>query len=451
MKTFFFANKRSFPGAIPSRITISSPSDFSRRIDSVAVRQILRGPRLQTKRTIGAPDDVQEQEVARVTDEVIRMPEPGRQAADGSWAVKAQTFVMGNDIVFGRERNKRRTAETDNGDPAVSRASGDWTLVDGFPIDNRYCFCDFQIEKELDWVRFMADLFRQCKREAEDGTAKDAVACKTNKFEEAGIKTKLVGSVDREAKVHVDDWPGPCGPIFRFGVNLHETVHRDYIAHGQTPVLQITKQGETKKQKELLELSEVSAREYSANEIKAYKREEKFLEKVLKALGKRCSPGDYLTTDPEFYQYACGQLDLEMGLDFPPGAGWSRRDIEDSWPGLKGKCWWFLDPVGGGGYNCYGYCFRDEEGLRVVEPSLQADETFDAFFSARGYEPTSGIGDIALFSESHVARRSQHSFQGKQLWESKLSREAPLILHQLKDIQGHAFGKVIAYYSRVSR
>ena len=359
---------------------------------------------------------------------------------------------MGREFVFARGRKTGKTTENANGDTGASPGLGDWTLVDGFPVDNRYCFCDVQLEKELAWVRFMADLFRQCRQEVKEGTAMDAVACKIGKLKDAGIETELVGSVDSKGRVQVDDWPGPCGPIFRFGVSLHETVHQGYVAHGQTPVLRATKGGRPKKQKELRELAEVSAREYSANEVKAYRREERYLKKVLRVLEKRCTPGEYLATDPGYYQHACGELDLEMGLDFPRGATWARRDVEDSWPGLRGKCWWYLDTAAGGGYNCYGYCLRNEIGLlRHEEPALETDETIDDYFKKFGYEQTGGAGDIALFSESHVARRSQHTFQGKQLWESKLGPGGPLILHQLKDLEGTLYGTVVAYYSRVSQ
>ncbi len=40
------------------------------------IRQILHSPRPQAKLTIGAPDDVYEQEADRVADEVMRMPDP---------------------------------------------------------------------------------------------------------------------------------------------------------------------------------------------------------------------------------------------------------------------------------------------------------------------------------------------------------------------------------------
>ena len=45
------------------------------------MRRILRGPRLQAKLTIGAPDDAYEREADRVADAVMRMPEPRVQAA----------------------------------------------------------------------------------------------------------------------------------------------------------------------------------------------------------------------------------------------------------------------------------------------------------------------------------------------------------------------------------
>ena len=44
-------------------------------------RRILRGPRLQAKLTIGAPNDVYEQEADRVADQVMAMPAPQVQAA----------------------------------------------------------------------------------------------------------------------------------------------------------------------------------------------------------------------------------------------------------------------------------------------------------------------------------------------------------------------------------
>jgi hypothetical protein len=366
-----------------------------------------------------------------------RLRDTAERAADG---VTESSFP-----VFQRDT----PVATENKEPAMSRGYGDWTLVNGFPIDNRYCFCDYQIEKELDWVRDMAGLFHQCKQEAGDnGVAADAVACKERKLEEAGIKTEQVGSVDAAGKVRVGDWPGPCGPLFQFGVHLHESVHQDYLAHGEAPVVTIPKPGRPEKQKELRDLSEVSAREYSANEDKGYTREAKYLEEMLKALKKRCTPGDYQATSPAYYQTACSELDLEMGLDWPEGTAWERTDIENPWPGLRGKCWWYLgDPAGG--YNCLGYCLREEGGATAPEPGLQTIEAWDAYFLERGYERTSGTGDIAMFSKNHFARRSQYKFAGVQLWESKLSREAPLILHELKDIEGDAFGEVVAYYSRV--
>ena len=314
------------------------------------------------------------------------------------------------------------------------------TVVQGFAIDERFCDCDFKVEEEIEWVRQMVDIFDACKQES-DGKAEDAIRCKLRKLDQIGVKTVLAGSVDEQADVNVAEWPGLCGPIFRHSVILHEGVHRDFLAHGEAP--------EGAAPKRLRDLSEVSARAYAADEVKAYRREERFLEKALKELNQRCLPVRHRITNPDYYREVCGQLGLELGLDMAPGADWSRTQIHDTWPGLKGKCWWYLGPPGGG-YNCYGHCLREGGEPGVVEPALEADQTFDDFFRARGYEPSTATGDIALFAESHVARRSSYSFAGRQLWESKLSREAPLILHELKDVEGTAFGKVIAFYSRIN-
>ena len=448
MKTFAAAQRDASPCSLSRHRAVPCPDEERWPSQRAAVRRILRGDPLQA---VDASGFAHGREAATAAAEEMRQPEPRLRSADQEWPPAIRSLEAER-CVFARGRKAEKTAGNGNGEAGASRGLGDWTLVDGFPVDNRYCFCEGQIEKELDWVRFMADLFRQCRQEVKEGTATDAVACKTGKLKDAGIATELVGSVDSRGRIRVDDWPGPCGPIFRFGVRLHETVHQGYVAHGQIPVLIATKGGRPEKQKELRELSEVSAREYSANEIKAYRREERYLQKMLRALAKRCTPGDYLDTDPGYYAQACGELDLEMGLDFSRGAGWGRRDVEGSWPGLRGKCWWYLDHVGGGGYNCYGYCLQNEIGLlRHEEPALRTGETMDDYFQKFGYERTGGAGEIALFSESHVARRSQHTFQGKQLWESKLGPGGPLILHQLKDLEGTLYGTVVAYYSRVSQ
>jgi len=58
------------PGASP---IVASPSP---RASSAAVRQVLHGPHLQPKLTVGSPGDAYEQEADRVADAMMRMPEP---------------------------------------------------------------------------------------------------------------------------------------------------------------------------------------------------------------------------------------------------------------------------------------------------------------------------------------------------------------------------------------
>lgn len=81
MKSHYFHKK---PLSTPSRPHRSAvvPYAVSTADDTRAdIRRILRGPLLQTKLTVGAPDDVYEQEADRVADEVMHMPEPRLQAA----------------------------------------------------------------------------------------------------------------------------------------------------------------------------------------------------------------------------------------------------------------------------------------------------------------------------------------------------------------------------------
>ncbi len=81
MKAYAIAKKSTHPGKRLPGTRIASHADSRSNTHEAAVRQILRGPQLQTKLTIGAPDDVYEKEADRVADEVMRMPEPVVQAA----------------------------------------------------------------------------------------------------------------------------------------------------------------------------------------------------------------------------------------------------------------------------------------------------------------------------------------------------------------------------------
>ena len=81
MNNFAAAKRRCRLSSLPQHIVVSSPGDSHWHANIAAVRQIIRGPRLQAKLTIGAPDDVYEQEADRVADAVMRMPEPKVQKA----------------------------------------------------------------------------------------------------------------------------------------------------------------------------------------------------------------------------------------------------------------------------------------------------------------------------------------------------------------------------------
>jgi hypothetical protein len=73
-KPFSTPSRPHRPAVVPYAVSTADDT----RAD---VRRILRGPRLQAKLTVGALDDVYEQEADRVADEVMRMPEPRLQAA----------------------------------------------------------------------------------------------------------------------------------------------------------------------------------------------------------------------------------------------------------------------------------------------------------------------------------------------------------------------------------
>lgn len=81
MKTYVEAKKCVSPSLVSRHMSAKLPVEshqFSGRAD---IRRILRGPKLQAKLTVGAPDDLHEQEADRVADEVMRMPAPQRQTA----------------------------------------------------------------------------------------------------------------------------------------------------------------------------------------------------------------------------------------------------------------------------------------------------------------------------------------------------------------------------------
>ena len=81
MKTHYFQKKPLSTPSRPHRLAVVPRAVSTARNTRADIRQILRGPRLQAKLTVGASNDVYEQEADRVAEEVMRMPEPQLQAA----------------------------------------------------------------------------------------------------------------------------------------------------------------------------------------------------------------------------------------------------------------------------------------------------------------------------------------------------------------------------------
>ncbi|CAG0995837.1 hypothetical protein GEOBC_02640 [Geobacteraceae bacterium] len=73
MKKFSVAKQQHSPQSL-QRANMEPPAHSPHQPQRAEVRQILRGPPLQAKLTVGAPDDVHEQEADRVADEVMRIP-----------------------------------------------------------------------------------------------------------------------------------------------------------------------------------------------------------------------------------------------------------------------------------------------------------------------------------------------------------------------------------------
>ena len=76
MLTYAVKKKRPAAPSRGRRVTPAGVTGPSWQAHQANVRHILRGPTVQPKLTIGAPNDVYEQEADRVADEVLRMPEP---------------------------------------------------------------------------------------------------------------------------------------------------------------------------------------------------------------------------------------------------------------------------------------------------------------------------------------------------------------------------------------
>jgi len=74
MRTHFQARKQ--PARFWQRNASSSRTTAGHGATPERVRQILHGPRLQPKLTVGPPGDAYEREADRVADAVMRMPEP---------------------------------------------------------------------------------------------------------------------------------------------------------------------------------------------------------------------------------------------------------------------------------------------------------------------------------------------------------------------------------------
>jgi len=81
MKTNASVKRSIFRRWVPPHKDFPATADATWHIQKATVRRILRGPRIQTKLTVGAPDDAYEREADQVADEVMRMPEPHLQRA----------------------------------------------------------------------------------------------------------------------------------------------------------------------------------------------------------------------------------------------------------------------------------------------------------------------------------------------------------------------------------
>ena len=73
MKTFAAQKPVSARSRIATPVPISAPRRSAQR---ARIRQILHGPCVQTKLTIGPDNDKYEREADRVADQVMRMPDP---------------------------------------------------------------------------------------------------------------------------------------------------------------------------------------------------------------------------------------------------------------------------------------------------------------------------------------------------------------------------------------
>jgi len=73
MKTFATTRR---PASLRSPVRRSASPPLRSAAESAVVRNVLHGPRLQPKLTVGPPDDAYEREADRVADAVMRMPEP---------------------------------------------------------------------------------------------------------------------------------------------------------------------------------------------------------------------------------------------------------------------------------------------------------------------------------------------------------------------------------------
>ncbi len=325
------------------------------------------------------------------------------------------------------------TLETEPGPAAESRATGASKVVEGFTIDSKYCGCIDRVQKEIDWVETMIGIYGACKDEVASGNhAAEAVACKKRKLTEIGIETEQAGHVDwSDGDESVEQQSGLCGPVLTHGIRIHESIHTAF----------------REEKKELLGIENdddipIDAGEYSGNELEAYGKEKTFLKAAAEAITELCKAGRF-TTDPDYLREQCSDLDFDLGLDRAPGSPFNRLTVHDDYPGLRSQCWWYLGP-NGGGYNCFGYCFHRGGELSVVEPK----GTYKELLAKRDFVKSEGVGELALYDGGHVACKSEHTHDGRQLWESKLGPDGPLILHELDGLEGRFYGRVVGYYSR---
>lgn len=414
-----YAHPRYAPAWNPFRIPQSA-------MGNQAMQRRLRTRAIQTKLTINQPGDKYEQEADLVSENVLRMLRTKTQSVSTS---------QNSPYAQGEDKKIKANKVVDSITPLAQRQTADKADVNVDPV----------MEEKLQSLPGGGKpLILKDRKFFEQGFGYDFSQVRVHTDSKAN---DLAHAINARAFTIGDDLvfrSGEYQPTYERGQRLlaHELTH---VAQQQQG---IGKQGPTIISAfTIMRQDDQEGREHEFEEAQ---------EEGVDVDPDSPEPADVDTSE----EIPCSGLkNIQSNLSLKEENNW-RSDLEDMYPRLRGNCYRVLRE---GGDNCCGHCQSRFNGGDLLDKGtwLAIPDTVEGFENMfKDFEPIeksdsanpSSEAVLALYAldgtPTHTACRSWIQYEGKFLWESKLSEALPLIIHSLEDIEDGPLGTVVKMYKR---